>query len=99
MNNKDYILVGFDIHKFVSDLCNQFLGLGVPDMTEGEEKAYRLGVNNVLGLLNQTVNEFIKDEDTDKDATCMAVHVPNLEIMTEFRSVDEVLNKMKEMNK
>lgn len=66
-------------------------------MTEGEKKAYRLGINNVLILLNQTINEFIKDENTDY--TYVATHVPNLEIMTEFSSIDEILNKMKEMSK
>ena len=90
MDNKDYILVGFDIHKFVKEICHQFLG-DSPDMTEGEKKAYRLGIDNVLSLLDQTVNEAIQDET---DATYIVVHFPGLELMTEFSSIDEILDEM-----
>lgn len=90
MDNKNYILVGFDIHEFVKEICNHFLG-NDPDMTDGEKKAYRLGINNTLTLLDQTVNEAIYDET---DATYIAVHVPGLELMTEFSSIDEILDEM-----
>lgn len=90
MNNKNYILVGFDIHEFVKEICNHFLG-DDPDMTDGEKKAYRLGINNTLTLLDQTVNEAIYDET---DATYIAVHVLGLELMTEFSSIDEILDEM-----
>lgn len=90
MDNKNYILVCFDIHEFVKEICNHFLGDN-PDMTDGEKKAYKLGIDNVLGLLDQTVNEAIQDET---DATYIAVHVPGLELMTEFSSIDEILDEM-----
>ena len=61
MGYKEVMLVGLDIYEFVKNLCNQFLG-DSPDMTDGEKKAYRLGIDNVLGLLDQTLNECIKDE-------------------------------------
>ena len=90
MDNKNYILVGFDIHEFVKEICNHFLG-DDPDMTDGEKKAYRLGINNTLTLLDQTVNEAIQDET---DATYIAVHFPGLELMTEFSSIDEILDEI-----
>ena len=90
MDNKDYILVGFDIYEFVKEICHQFLDVH-PDMTDGEKGAYILGINNALALLDQTVNEAIYDET---DATYIAVHVPGLELMTEFGSIDEILDEM-----
>lgn len=88
--DNNYILVGFDIHKFVKEICNQFLEVH-PDMTDGEKKAYKLGIDNVLGLLDQTVNEAIQDKTDD---TYIAVHVPGLELMTEFSSIEEILDEM-----
>lgn len=82
MENKKYILVGFDIYKFVEKICDQFLNEN-PKITNEEIKAYKLGMNSVLRLLHQTVNEFIKN-DIDgiyTDDEYIAVHVPNLEIM------------------
>lgn len=90
MEEKETMLVGFDIYKFVKGMCNQFLGDN-PDMTEGEKKAYRLGIDNVLGLLEQTLNDMIIDEN--ENFNNIAVHVPGLEIMTEFLTVDEILKK------
>ena len=87
MENKEIMLVGFDIYNFVKGLCNQFLGDN-PDMTEDEKKAYRLGIENTLGLLKQTVTEFIEDEyDICQN---LAVHIPNLNTMTEFLTIEEV---------
>lgn len=89
MEDKEVMLVGFDIHKFVKGLCDQFLG-DSPDMTEGEKKAHRLGINNVLSLLDQTLNEMIVDEEECYNN--IAVHVPGLNVMTEFSSIEEILN-------
>jgi hypothetical protein len=89
MEDKEVMLVGFDIHKFVKGLCDQFLG-DSPDMTEGEKKAHRLGINNVLSLLDQTLNEMIVDEEECYNN--IAVHVPGLNVMTEFSAIEEILN-------
>lgn len=89
MEDKEVMLVGFDIHKFVKGLCDQFLG-DSPDMTEGEKKAHRLGINNVLSLLDQTLNEMIVDEEECYNN--IVVHVPGLNVMTEFSSIEEILN-------
>lgn len=34
MEDKEVMLVGFDIHKYVKGLCDQFLSVS-PDMTDG----------------------------------------------------------------
>lgn len=86
MGNKEVMFVGFDIYNFVKNLCNQFLG-DSPDMTDGEKKAYRWGIDNTLGLLEQTLNEIIKDEDNVYQN--VAVHIPNLNTMTEFATTEE----------
>lgn len=90
MDDKKIMLVGLDIYKFVGGLCNQFLGEN-PDMTDEEKKAYKLGINNVLGLLQQTTEEMFTDGLVDYDQ--YLVHVPGLEVVTEFSSVEELQNR------
>lgn len=90
MENKEFMLVGVDIYKFVEGLCNQFLG-DSPDMTEGEKKAYRLGSDNVLGLLKQTVEEAFVDETGLRDN--YLVHVPLLEIATDFATIEDIIKR------
>lgn len=87
MEDKEIMLVGVDIHKFVKGLCNQFLG-DSPDMTDGEKKAYKLGIDNVLGLLKQTTEELFDDQLVDYDQ--YLVHVPGLDIATEFSDIIEI---------
>lgn len=96
MEEKETMLVGFDIYKFVKgmcEMCDQSLSDNL-DMTEGEKKAYRLGVDNVLGLLEQTLDEMIADEN--ESFNNMAVHIPGLEVMTEFSTIEEILKRQKE---
>lgn len=94
--NGEVILVGVDIYEFVKGLCEQFLGES-PTMTDGEKKAYKLGINNTLSLLNQTLNEVMVESEYDNDINkYIAVHIPELKIMEEFDSVDEILDKMME---
>ena len=88
IEEKETMLVGFDIHKFVTGLCNQFLDES-PDMTEGEKKAYKLGINNTLSLLGQTLNDMIVDEDECYNN--IAVHVPGLDFITEFATIEELI--------
>lgn len=90
MDEREVMLVGFDIHKFVKKACEQFLS-DSPDMTEGEKKAYRLGIDNTLSLLEQTLNEMIEDENAAFNN--IAVHVPDLEVMTEFATIEEILDR------
>lgn len=89
MENKEIMLVGFDVVEFVKGLCNQFLG-DSPDMTDGEKKAYRLGIDSVIRLLDQTLNEMLVDRNSDyKD---VVVHVPGLKEMEEFATVEEAFD-------
>lgn len=92
--DKPVMLVGFDVHNFVKKLCNQFLEEH-PDMTEGEKKAHRLGINNVLSLLDQTLNEMTVDED--KIYHNIVVHVPGVETMTEFLTIENILDELEKM--
>lgn len=90
MTNKEIMLIGFDIHRFVKNMCNELLKEN-PSMTDGEKMAYRLGIDNTLGFLKQTLSEAIKDDD-DYYRT-IAVHVPGLDVMTEFMTIEEVLQE------
>lgn len=90
MDGKEIMLVGVDVYKFVEGLCNQFLGES-PDMTDGEKKVYKLGIENVLGLLKQTTDEMLDDGLVDYDQ--YLVHVPGLDVVTEFASVKELQNR------
>lgn len=92
MEKKEIMLVGVDIPQFVEGLCNQFLG-DSPDMTDGEKKAYKLGIDNVLGLLKQATDEMFDDGLVDYDQ--YLVHVPGLAVMTEFGSIEEIQNRNK----
>ena len=93
MEEKEVMLVGFDIHMFVKSLCEQFLGES-PDMTEGEKKAYKLGIDNTLSLLEQTLSEGIQAGGECYDN--IAVHVPNLECMEEFLTIEDIIEKQNE---
>lgn len=87
MTNKETIFIGFDIHRFVQNMCNELLKEN-PFMTDSEKKVYRLGIDNTLGFLEQTLSEAIKDDD-DCYRT-IAVHVPGLDVMTEFMTIEEL---------
>lgn len=98
MEDKEIMLVGLDIYEFVRNLCDQFL-CDSPDMTNGEKKAYRLGINSALGFLDQTLNEAINDEG--ECYTNIAVHIRGLDnnMMTEIADMEDLekeLIKVKE---
>ena len=93
MENKEVMFVGFDIHNFVKGLCDQFLG-DSPDMTESEKKAYRLGIDNTLSLLEQTLSEMIVDENDDYQN--IALHISNLNTMTEFATIEEIIESLED---
>ena len=82
------ILVGVDIYNLVKELSDKFLGDN-PDMTDGEKAAYNLGKEQILGLLNQSLNELCSEEDGVIVPTYI-VHVPGLNIATDFASIDEI---------
>ncbi len=93
MHEKNVILVGVDIYEFVKGLCDQFLDVS-PDMLDGEKKAYKLGINNALSLLDQTLNEVMTEPDDINDTDYyVAVHVPKLKTIEEFSSIEEITNK------
>jgi len=82
------ILVGLDIHEYVKGLCEKFLA-PAPDMNEREKLAFENGVQNVLGLLDQTINELLEE---DEDA--LIVHTPGLEGITDYLSAKEVMKAL-----
>lgn len=95
-DDKQVMLVGFDIHKFLKNICDNALTVSTdPDMTEGEMKAYKLAVSNVLSLLHQTLNEMTVDED--KIYHNIVVHVPGVETMTEFLTIEDILDELEKM--
>lgn len=89
MKNREIIFTGFDIYNFVKSICNQLLNEN-PNMTEGEKKAYKLGINNTLGFLEQTLNEAM---EIDGNYYNIAVHIPKLKMMTEFATIEEVADE------
>lgn len=90
--DKEISFVGLDISKFMEKLCDQFLSES-PYMTDGEKKAYKLGISNVLGFLDQALNEVIVDESEFYHD--IVVHVPGLNIIREYDSIDELVAEMK----
>lgn len=90
--DKEVILIGLDISKFIEKLCDQFLSES-PDMTDGEKKAYKLGISNVLGFLDQALNEVIVDDSEFYHD--IVVHVPGLNIIKEYDSINELVADMK----
>ncbi len=93
MNKKDVILVGVDIYEFVKGLCDRLLGES-PYMTCSERKAYFLGINNTLLLLNQALNEAILEPEFKSDIDeYIAVHIQKLKVMEEFSSIEEIINR------
>lgn len=94
-NDKQVMLVGFDIHYLIKDICDKCLTVGTdPDMTEGEMKAYKLGVSNVLSLLNQVLSESI--HQGAEDYYNIAVHIPGKEEMEEFITIEEIVKYLSE---
>ena len=92
MDDREVMLVGFDIYAFVEKLCDKFSDGDPPcKMTENEEMAYKLGIDNVLTLLDQTLNDMFKTFDEENGYKNIAVHVPGLETVTEFSSIDEII--------
>lgn len=87
MDNKEVMFVGFDIYNFIKGICERILS-NSSNMTDDEDKAYRLGVDNTLSLLEQTLSEAIVDEDNAYQN--IAVHIPNLNTMTEFSTIEEL---------
>ena len=88
------ILLGVDIFNLVKGLSDKFLG-DKPDMTDGEKAAYNLGKEQILSLLNQSLNEFFSEEDGAITPTYI-VHVPGLNTATDFASIDEIQERFGE---
>ena len=88
------ILVGIDIYNLVKELSDKFLG-DKPDMTDSEKAAYNLGKEQILSLLNQSLNEFFSEEDGVTTPSYI-VHVPGLNIATDFASIDEIQERFGE---
>ena len=62
----------------------------------GDEKAaYNLGKEQILSLLNQSLNEFFSEED-GVTTPAYIVHVPGLNIATDFASIDEIQERFGE---
>ena len=82
------ILVGVDIYNLVKELSGKFPG-DSQDMTDGEKATYNLGKEQILSLLNQSLNELSSEEDGVTTPTYI-VHVPGLNMVTDFSSIDEI---------
>ena len=82
------ILIGVDIYHLVEELSDKFLGDN-PGMTDGEKAAYNIGKEQILSLLNQSLNELFLEEDNVITPTYI-VHVPGLNTVTDFASIDEI---------
>lgn len=90
MDDKEVMLVGFDIYQFVKTICEKTCDKLSEDMTENEKKAYKLGNENALRILEAALSDGI-----NAGSECyhnIAVHVPDLKIMTEFATIDEILS-------
>ena len=90
------ILVGVDIYNLVKELSDKFLGDN-PDMTDGEKAAYNLGKEQILSLLNQSLHELFLEEDNVMISTYV-VHVPGLNVATDFASIEEIQEQFGEDN-
>ena len=88
------ILIGVDVYNIVKELSGKFLG-DSPDMTDGEKAAYNLGKEQILSLLNQSLNELFLEEDNVITPTYI-VHVPGLNTATDFASIDEIYKQFGE---
>ena len=82
------ILLGVDIYNLVKGLGSKLLS-DSSDMTDSEKAAYNLGKEQILSLLNQSLNELFLEEDNVITPTYI-VHVPGLNTATDFASIDEI---------
>lgn len=57
-------------------------------MTDEECAAYEFGKGQILSLLRQVLNEFFKEENSVMST--YIVHVPGLNTVTDFASIDEI---------
>lgn len=83
------ILLGVDIYNLVKELSDKSLCDSLLTMTDGERAAYNIGKEQILSLLNQSLNELCSEEDGVIVPTYI-VHVPGLNIATDFASIDEI---------
>lgn len=94
-NDKLVMLIGFDIHYLIKDICDKCLTVGTnPNMTEDEVKAYKLAVDNVLSLLEQVLNHDI--HQGSEEYHNIAVHVPNKKEMEEFLTIEDILKYLEQ---
>lgn len=94
MNEKENMLVGFDICKLLENVCNEVLKPPYADGHDDEEQwkeAYDKGIADAIDLLKQLIENALID-----DTECcnyVIVHVPELTTMTEFASLDEIMSR------
>lgn len=93
--DQQVMLVGFDIHYLIKDICDKCLTVGTdPDMTESEMKAYKLAVDNVLSLLEQVLNQDI--HQGSEEYFNIAVHIPDKKEMEEFLTIEDILKYLEQ---
>lgn len=94
MNEKENMLVGFDICKLLENACNEVLKPPYTDRHDDEEQwreAYDKGIADAISLLKQLIEHALID-----DTECcnyVIAHVPELTTMTEFASLDEIMSR------
>lgn len=91
--NDEYspVILGIDIYSLVKELSDKFLG-DSPDMTESEKAAYNFGKEQILSLLDQSLNELCKEDGVV--TPIYIVHVPGLNVVTDFASIDEIQERL-----
>mgnify|MGYP001078484640 CR=1 FL=1 len=93
MEEKEVILVGLDINKSVKEIFEKVTSGDFPDkFTDKEREAYQLGAATILDILKQLLDEGIADKEMI-DYEFIAVHVPELSIMEEFDSIEEIMKR------
>lgn len=93
MEGKEVILVGLDINKSVKEIYGKVTSGGFPDkFTDKEREAYQLGAATILDILKQLLDDGIADKAMI-DYEFIAVHVPELSIMEEFDSIEEIMKR------
>lgn len=86
-DEKSPMLIGIDIYNFVKEFSKKNIDCG-NHMTKDERDAYEFGKGQILNLLKQVLNDFFK-EDNSVTPTYI-VHVPGLNTVTDFASIDEI---------
>lgn len=99
MDERNLYFIGIDLYEFVNAMCRLliFKPESMENMTENEQKCYELGVNNVLGILKQSLEQLPDSEN--EECKHYLVHAPGLYTVEEFASIEKVDDKCNQIYK